>query len=96
MSIEVTKIRQESVGFIAEERLWLASDGKTILRDGDWRAAQLLAPKGGVIPEKLATRLGMGKGVKIEPLQTAPPTLATSPEAIETRETRPEKPSAKR
>lgn len=97
MPAELSRIRQESVGFVSQERLWLTSDGK-IVRDGDWRASQLLVAKGGVIPEKLAKKLGLDKGVTVLDFQSEPPSKAkaVSPEDIAARSTRPEKPSAER
>ena len=93
---EITKIRSESTGFIAEERLWTTVDGK-IVRDGDYRAAQLLAPKGGTIPERVALKLGLAKGIKIESLEkSAPKPKTTAPEDIESRSTRPESVKATR
>lgn len=94
MPIEFKEIKSESAGFIATEKLWLTKDGK-IVRDGDPRAAMLLAPKGGVIPQKLATRLGLAKGITIEPLLASKPKMV-APEEIATRQTRPEKPTAER
>lgn len=91
--IKVT-LRQESIGFVSEERLWLTVDGR-VVRDGDYRASQLLVAKGGTIPDKLARKLKLDKGVKIEALETAPP-KTVAPEEIQGRQTRPEKPSEAR
>lgn len=63
-------VRESQSGFVAEEKLWLTADGK-IVRDGDYRAATLLAMKGAVISEKVAKRLGL-ENVEVEPLETAP------------------------
>lgn len=109
MSIEIVK--QESSGFFATEKLWLAADQKTIVHDGDARAATLLVVKGGHIGEKQAKRLGLEKGIKIEPLmvddtkplvpfgggeQKMKAGPAIAPETIDQRSTRPESPPAKR
>lgn len=91
--IKVT-LRQESVGFVSEERLWLTVDGK-IVREGDYRASQLLVAKGGTIPDKLAKKLKLDKGVKIEALETSPP-KTISPEDIAQRSDRSERVPEKR
>ena len=94
MAVEIKRIKQESHGYIAQERLWLTTDGKIVL-DGDWRAAQLLASKGSVIPEKVAKRLNFGNGINVEPFEKEP-RKTVAPEEIATRHTRPEKPTAER
>lgn len=54
------KIRQAStVELIADERLYLASDGKTIVPEGDPRATSLLAAAGQPIPSWAVKRLGI-------------------------------------
>ena len=93
--VELTEIKKESTGYIAQERLWLTTDGK-IVKDGDVRAAQLLAPSGGTIPEKLAKRIGLDKGAKIEPLQKLESPKTIAPETISERSTRPESPPSRR
>lgn len=96
MANEIKRQETTSVGLVSEERLWLAQDGKTIVHDGDWRAWQLIVAKGSIIPEKIAKRLKLEKA-RIEPLEMAPAKSATvAPEAIETRHTRPEKPTTER
>lgn len=93
--VEIKPIKSDSAGFTATERLFLTRDGK-IVQEGDYRASMLLAPKGGVIPVKLAERIGLAKGIKIEPLERSPAKKTIAPEDIDTRSTRPEKPSDKR
>jgi len=60
--------KKETNGYVAPERVYATRDGK-LVRDGDVRACQLVAVKGGLIPEKLAKRLGIDKGAGIEALQ---------------------------
>ena len=90
----MSEFKKETSGYVAPERLWLATDGK-IVREGDFRAWQLLSSrKGDVILERTAKRLGLD-AAKIEPLQKkaseaeAPKPVA--PEEIKTRATRPER-----
>jgi len=83
---------------VANERLFLTRDEKSVVREGDHRAASLLAPKGGIIPERIAARLGLNKGTKVEPLEKAPgkkeakaeEPKTVAPEQIQERQTRPE------
>lgn len=107
----MSDFKKESGGYIASEKCWLTKDGK-IVRDGDVRAAQLLAPKGGVISLKQGERLKLDDA-KLEPLQK--PTVkevnfgpakteakkeesvkTVAPEDISTRQTRPQEISHKR
>lgn len=57
----------------ADEDLYLAADGETIVHAGDWRAATLLARAGGDIHPKLVDRLKLNEGGKVEPLQKEGP-----------------------
>lgn len=104
--------RKESIGLVAQEKLFLTSDGKIVL-EGDRRAATLLAAKGQVVPEKLAKRLKLDSA-KVEPLEKAATGIesatggfhvkhggfnhpaTTAPEDISSRSTRPEKPASVR
>jgi hypothetical protein len=71
---------------IAQERLYLTSDRKTVVRDGDKDAAFLLAAVGQPIPIKLAQSLGLVDAPEVK----AAPASGTEPEA---RQTRPAKPT---
>lgn len=57
----------------ADEDLYLAADGTTIVHAGDWRAAILLAKAGGDIPPKLVERLKLSDGTTVAPLVKDPP-----------------------
>lgn len=96
------KIRQNQE-LIADIDLFLtadfASSGKAVFVTGDdYRAAILIARKGDAIDAKLAKQLGLTPDTVIEKtIRQAPlvaPTVST--EDISSRETRPEKPTAKR
>lgn len=76
-------------GFLATEDLFLTKDQKTIVKEGDARAAFLLARKGQTVSNKIAKALGL-----TEESVAAEKTLST--EAIESRSTRPESVSRKR
>jgi hypothetical protein len=90
--------------FVATEDLFLTANfpvtgEKTIVSAKDWRAGILLARKGTSIPERLAKQLGITETLDIAPTQLEPPKAAektVAPEEIESRETRPEKPAARR
>jgi len=82
MSATVRQISRTD--WIADERLYLTSDGRTVVTEGHKDAASLLAAKGQLIPEKLVKRLGLDK-----PKQD-------DTDAIKNRQTRVEKPAATR
>lgn len=100
----MSDFKKETGGYLSPERVYTTRDGK-IVREGDARAAQLLAVKGGIIGEKLAVRLGIDKGAKIETMQKPeaksdfvfggaqkkPEPKTVAPEAIQERSTRPER-----
>lgn len=70
---------------IAKERLWLADDGKTIVKDGDPRAASLLAAPGGQIPPRWVERLGI---TEASLAADAPAAESIPPAEIKGRKTR--------
>lgn len=80
----------------AVEDLFLAADGKTIVRADDKRASFLLARKGQVISAKDAQRLGITESLDLDELQPKDQPAATSPEDIVARANRREKPAATR
>lgn len=51
----------------SKERLYLAADGSTIVRDGDARASTLLVAAGDEVPPKLVKRLGLTAAPTIPP-----------------------------
>ena len=104
----MSDFKKESNGYVATERTYSTRDGK-LVREGDARAAQLVAVKGGLISEKLAKRLGIDKGAALEFAQKPEKsdfifggqqkkneTKTVAPEQIETRTTRPEPVAHKR
>ena len=87
----MSDFKKETGGYVASERCYLTRDGK-IVREGDKRAAQLLAPKGGLIPSKLGVKLRLDSA-SIESLPSAKKAEKSdvvSPTEIESRSTRPE------
>ena len=89
--------------FIPPQTIYLALDGKTIVAEGDERAAMLLAAANLVVPDKLANRFDLwslqfpieaGKEAKRSKSDPVPPTI--SPEEITSRATRPAKAQEKR
>lgn len=61
------KLKQlNAIELIAQERLYLAADGKTVVKEGDPLAASLLAGIGQVIPRHLVTRLGLKDAIAAE------------------------------
>ena len=86
--------KSNAVTFVAEEDLFLARDQRTIVRAGDKRAIFLLARKGLEVPAAAVKALGITEKTEPEPLDgTAAP---VAPAEIETRATRPEKPTRTR
>ena len=103
--------KKDASGYIATERLYLTLDGK-IVQEGDHRAAQLLAVKGGRVSDKLVKRLKLDKA-KVEEREESTATKqgfelkahggypkaavkTAAPEAIVERATRPERVSTTR
>lgn len=86
----ITRTTPGAGAYIAKERLYLSADGKTIVKHGDKRAATLLAGAGGEIDPAIIKRLGIEKLVEAE-VHSAPPVTpkTISPEAVESRSTRP-------
>lgn len=86
MGVEITDSRREKKAmsnYIAERRLYLAEDEKTVVEEGDPRAAFLLAPEGGEVPEDRAIELGLmkaprGGGTRKAPEPTGPSRNADS------------------
>lgn len=65
--------KSNAVTLQAEEDLYLAADGVTVVHAGDYRAATLLARAGHDIPPKLVERLKLDEGTKVETLQKEGP-----------------------
>ncbi len=104
--------KKESIGFVAQERVYLTTDDKIVLAQ-DKRAAHLLAAKGDVVPEKVAKRLKLDNA-EIEPLEESRKAEASphggfdvvhggykqaatiAPEEIASRSVRPETPAKSR
>lgn len=57
MDMKISRIAASQL--VAGERLYLASDRVTVVREGDPRAAYLLCGKGQVIPPNEVVRLGL-------------------------------------
>jgi hypothetical protein len=62
MAIKVNTLRQKAEamkGLIADRRLWLAADKKTVVEDSDPRAAFLLCAPGQTVSQADCDRLGL-------------------------------------
>ena len=79
------KATTSSTIVVAKERLYLAADGKTIVKEGDARAATLLAAKGHRIPPRWVERLGITEKSLEEVSEPAP---SIPPAEIKSRKTR--------
>ncbi len=55
MAFKLEKHTQDAL--VAGERLYLTADKQTVVKEGDAKAAFLLAPKGGIIPGKVVKAL---------------------------------------
>lgn len=65
----------------ARERLYLTGDGKTVVKEGDSRAAFLFACVGQAIPSATAKAFGLVSEPKQEVLGVEPETRSTRPKA---------------
>ena len=95
MSATISIVSRSIGGYVASERLYLTKDGKSIVKHGDPKAATLLAAAGLEIDPAVIKRFGIEKlladAVAAKPGKEAKPDApkTISPEAIESRHTRP-------
>ncbi len=81
MSDKIDIKRISRVDIVANERLYLTTDGR-VVKEGDKEASSLLAAKGQLIPEYLVKKLGLDKIVD-------KPSEPTEPSAKQTRVEKP-------